>query len=879
MALEAFGTASNAAGLVSLGLTVCHGLLKYYDSWKEAESDMKKMYTSIETLARIFTALKSTLSSPYLKLDLVHRVEANIAACEDGIGCLDKKLKKINMTPCNKSGNWDAKMKFKLQRALYPFKESTLVKLKEVSNGMLDNLRLALQVLQVDTTAMSLQVLSDQGDGIRDISTGLQNLQTEVSHTSAGIAKLTSIQKGLESHSMGSENVRLIRRVPGMDSRYRRFEDVQTDVSFQLAGANIALQVWPPGESVKQFSRFIYGYYNDSRKQTIHNLIGVIIQQLATQDDSCMDELQQCYESHRKARTHPSLMEYCKILRSIAGHFSSVFVVIDALDEYDEETRNILLEKLGALRPDLSLLITTRHAAFSSSWSQAETRLNIVANEADIRGYLGERLRQCNVLRPHIAKDGNLHEEIVSSIVQKAKGMFLLARLQLDSLMAKPTLRKIRQALHTLPEELEAMYGQALERIRAQDPEYASLGLKIICWVHHAARPLSLQEIRQALAVEVDDKTFDNDGLPDDGLLESACAGLITIQEHCTVGLVHYTAQEYLSRNSSVLFPGTDAMIANICLTYLCFEDFTSGPCNSDNDLQVRLDQYPLLRYAAQYWAQHVRATNDSILDEKILYFLARKPNVESSIQAMLATKSRIKNWSLEYTKGLDGLCLASMHGLQPICVKFLEQGADVNSTDHCGYTSLHYAAIHNYGSIVALLLDCDASLDLRTIYHGRTALHWAAWHGHESVVRQLLSRGADTAARDQRGWTALHLAASGGHLQILRTLLEANNNVNAVDGYGATALYRAAEEGHEEATQLLLENFAELDIRNDYQQTALHRAADVGHLAVTRLLLEHGANYNLKDFYGWTPLYRASDHGHDDVADFLAEFAQRKQA
>ena len=136
-----------------------------------------------------------------------------------------------------------------------------------------------------------------------------------------------------------------------------------------------------------------------------------------------MDELQQCYESHRKARSHPSLTEYCKLLRSIAGHFSSVFVVIDALDEYDDETRDTLLDKLGALRPDVSLLVTTRHAAFSSPWSQAEARLNIVANEADIRGYLDERLRQCKALRSYIAKDGNLHEEIVSSVVQKAKGM------------------------------------------------------------------------------------------------------------------------------------------------------------------------------------------------------------------------------------------------------------------------------------------------------------------------------------------------------------------------------------------------------------------------------------------------------------------------
>ena len=47
---------------------------------------------------------------------------------------------------------------------------------------------------------MSLQALFDQGDGIRDISIGLQTLQTEVSHNSASIARLTSIQKGVESY-------------------------------------------------------------------------------------------------------------------------------------------------------------------------------------------------------------------------------------------------------------------------------------------------------------------------------------------------------------------------------------------------------------------------------------------------------------------------------------------------------------------------------------------------------------------------------------------------------------------------------------------------------------------------------------------------------
>ena len=404
--------------------------------------------------------------------------------------------------------------------------------------------------------------------------------------------------------------------------------------------------------------------------------------------------------------------------------------------------------------------------------------------------------------------------------------------------MAKTSLRKINEALDKLPEELDAMYDETMERIREKNPEYASLGLKIIRWVHHAARPLSLQELRHALAVEVDDKTFDEEGLVDEGLLEPNCAGLITIHNHRTLRLVHYTAQEYFSRNSSTLFPCTDAMIAEICLTYLCFEDFRSGPCDSDDDMQARLEQYPLLNFAAQHWAQHVRAVPNSDLDWKILDFFTQESNVEASIQAMLVIKSRQRDWTQKYIKGLNGLCLASMHGLQSICMRLLEQGANVNSTDACGFTSLHYATIYDHGSIVRLLLKADANLEMLAKNDDRTVLQLAAWLGRENIVQQLLEKGADTAARDRSQWTALHLAHVSRHPQILRTLLENNDNVAIVNSR-ATASYREAQGYYEDSMGGLLERDVEIDNDSYLQQTALTRAEDAIHLEVLILQMK----------------------------------------
>lgn len=149
MALEALGATSGAASLASLGLTACNGLLKYYKSWKDAEKDVKLMYSSVETLGKTFVALRNTLGRPALDAHLVHEVEECILLCEHGIGCLQKKLKKITMNTQSKDVGWNAKIQRKLQRACYPFKESTLVKLKEVSNEMMDHLRLALEILQL----------------------------------------------------------------------------------------------------------------------------------------------------------------------------------------------------------------------------------------------------------------------------------------------------------------------------------------------------------------------------------------------------------------------------------------------------------------------------------------------------------------------------------------------------------------------------------------------------------------------------------------------------------------------------------------------------------------------------------------------------------
>ncbi|KAI4273326.1 MAG: hypothetical protein L6R38_006370 [Xanthoria sp. 2 TBL-2021] len=605
------------------------------------------------------------------------------------------------------------------------------------------------------------------------------------------------------------------------------------------------------------------------------------------------DEIAESFERHRKAKTQPPISEYSALLQSAVGYFAKTIIVVDALDECQEDTRDIMMEEINRIQHGVSVLVTSRHALNMTPGCQTAITVKLGANDTDIRRYLEARVARSKLLSKQTTKDKSF---VVSSIVGKAKGMyvtrlrhrvlegtpifssifrFLLARLQFDSLMAKPTLRKIKSALEELPEELDSMYDKVFERIKNQDSEFAALALKLIYWTHYATRPLKVQELRHAVAVESGDTSFDEEGLPDEDLVESICAGILTIQENETVGLVHYTAQEYLERHSSSFFPGAHAIIVQTCLTYLSFDNFQQGPCLDDESFVTRCAKYPLILYASQHWADHLRNVVEKDSEQAVLSFLSHKEQLEASVQAAQVTASRYPYWSQDFAKDVTGLWLASSYGLSRISATLVERGANTNACDSYGQAPMHRAAIRGSVDIVQLFLDHNVDIEARSLDFGRSPLHWAAWHGHPGVVSLLIARGASVEARDKQKWTALHLAASQGHEEILNLLLSEILDINAKDGYGATALYRAAEAGHEEAARVLLDKGAQTDIPNDYDQTPLHRAADLGRLAAARLLLDRGAAFELKDFYGWTPLYRAADHGHSKVANLLADFAE----
>ena len=170
---------------------------------------------------------------------------------------------------------------------------------------------------------------------------------------------------------------------------------------------------------------YVYCNYSEAEKQKPTNLLKCILLQLVSRKGTVMEELTETYKKHSKEGTTPSLPECCRLLQAAIGSFHKTYLVIDALDECAETTRDTLFAELSKMKPQISILVTSRHTFSDQYDSRTACRLDIKADVLDIRQYLEERMTKSKVLQAYMEKDENLHDGIISGIINKAKGMYV----------------------------------------------------------------------------------------------------------------------------------------------------------------------------------------------------------------------------------------------------------------------------------------------------------------------------------------------------------------------------------------------------------------------------------------------------------------------
>ena len=487
------------------------------------------------------------------------------------------------------------------------------------------------------------------------------------------------------------------------------------------------------------------------------------------------------------------------------------------------------------------------------------------------------------------------------------------------------TKAKRRRALETLPNNLYASFRSIITRIRECSNEcQAELGIQVLMWIHLANRPLKLQELQHALAVEKDEMEFDPDNIPSRKALLDCCLGLVVVDEETsTARFVHYTLAEYFQKYTMQEFPNGCSSIAETCLTYLNFGELRQHSTNRDI-LDKNMKKYVFLNYAALFWGTYVKQQNNdglSTLMKAIVDHESKRPPCAIQVLYYIIEKSwEVEQW-VKYPSDRDswgwhsvatrfsGIHAMAYFGLSEYMGYYCKMGRDMDLNDECDRTPLSWAAEYGQESVVQLLIE-QSNVDINSKNKfGRTPLSWAAEKGHSAVVRLLIERGSvdvntkdnknertplilaadegheavvrllvgrgdvDTNVKDKYGWTALLFATVKTHEAVVRLLIGRDDtDINHKDRTGQTPLSWAAQNGHEAIVRLLLEReIVDINSRDNSGQTPLSWAALNGHEAVVRLLITRASvDINVKLEAGWTPLMWAVAKGHEAVVQLL---------
>jgi ankyrin repeat domain-containing protein 50 len=277
---------------------------------------------------------------------------------------------------------------------------------------------------------------------------------------------------------------------------------------------------------------------------------------------------------------------------------------------------------------------------------------------------------------------------------------------------------------------------------------------KILSLLCYASRPLSIDEVAEAFAVDIDDlESYIPEsrfrGGPDDVL--RICPGLVTvnlrndgIQE---VRIEHFSVQEYLfsdrirsgrAAHFALSGPSQHGRMSKTCLLYLQHDVFLHQTLTPD-----LLKQYAFARYAAEFWYHHYRQA-DGQFTQQLTELVANLLTTRSIQERWVRLHKPDRPWDhqVDYDRFDEetpsAIYYASFLGLDEVLGFILSSSpADVNTQGGEYNTALQAASLGCSDKIVQLLLDVGANVDDLGGEYG-TALQAASEGGHKRCRRYL---------------------------------------------------------------------------------------------------------------------------------------------
>ncbi|RYO03908.1 hypothetical protein AA0119_g4603 [Alternaria tenuissima] len=874
-----------AVGVISLGIQVCEGILKYYRDWKGYEDDIQGTYTEIDHLAKTFALLYDELQMVSQKA-LAIRAQECLATCQDGIQQLEKKLKKLHK---DAPAGLRQRAEVGALRLMYPFRKSTLEKLKEIAQGLMQQLNFALQIIYL-SNSHSAQLKADQiqstldttEEFVKRIKATTLITQTQVSATAASVQALLSVEQSRE----------VLEILKWLDAPDPTTNHTQARVRYETGTGEWLLnsqgyQDWISGSSpllwlhgkagccktilcstvIEQvFGRvsgqdnvaFAYFYFSfsDAQKQNYTSVLLSMVAQLSRKR-SVHPLLRAAYSQAPSQKPSSEVLEH--IFLALLEESRTSYLVVDALDECSEEQREKILEgfrRITQSLPEIRLPITSRKEAdiedLLSSWPVTRFTIDEESVNQDIDLYVKNALATDRKL---VKLPSATKKEIEDEFRKKSDGMgvscrkmmmrkcpdsdlehrFRWAALQLDNIRNLKILRPkyISLALYEMPRTLDETYARILSSI---DNLYFDEARAALEWLAFSLRPLSVAELAEACSIRVDNF---QEPISEEGGYE-ALVGLFSVL-------------------SSLIVSGDQSDYDSDYGRYRVFTNNPLGdplPKKYDTtcyNQTVRLAHFSVKEYLVsnRLRQSHLELSKYALRETEVELSLAQR----CCAYLLYFTEQRnVKIW-IDEAKPPRELPLRQENSK----TRFYKQ--DFLNDFAPAYTLLPYVCTYwpRHQALAELI---EEPLPVT-----------ATFRGNEKVVEILVASGADVNYKGGTFGTALQTAAFEGNATIVNILITNGADVNCEAGHFGTALQAAAYRGHEIIVDMLIANGADVKYHgNRTRFTALIVAASKGYGGIVSKLVKADVDnrtLNVKGEHG-TALDQAAGKGHEQIVEEL---------
>ena len=484
---------------------------------------------------------------------------------------------------------------------------------------------------------------------------------------------------------------------------------------------------------------------------------------------------------------------------------------------------------------------------------------------------------------------------------------------QLDTICDQDTDAAILKALEDLPRDLSETFDRVLRKSCAQEKDRNGIRAKIFEIVTAAQRPLSMDELREALNVKIGEIAWDETELINDMSKTIAAFGslLIIDEEYLTVHFAHHSVKQHIySKNTDsgansyyINLREAESRWGEICVTYLNLGIFETRV--------ARVAQTP---QKLNYSANVIRSSlsQNSVAGRLTLKLLKTRRehnyDITSFLEQMRPTaqdETRKDHAFLSYSQEfwlLHTKSIASSRGdVDRLWYRLLDGEVTVvtlpwapEKWDQLGDYFINWMVKMEHEAVLNLVDDLvKISPERKRIFTKISSameqrlqerqqklnfeseyvslMMYMALENDAMPLAVLLQKnlnGADISAAMDKHRNAFIAASYSGFTALVKIFLRKGVDINHVGPEG-TALYVASERGHVTVVRLLLENGADVNARYESKGTALTVASYRGYETIVRLLLENGAEVNALD---GAALINASLSGHKDTVQLLLE-------